>query len=133
MFIMISEVDYAHSLRKTIIPLIIDMDFMPDGWLNQHIHKEKTFDFSRRSMFNGSLDALVEYLKILSAQKGDIGTINININESGIRFLFELFFAVHACVVRACVRVRACVHGCVRCACVCACVHVCMCVCWCWC
>lgn len=87
-----SEVDYAHSLRKTIIPLIIDMDFTPDGWLAQHMRKEKTFDFSRRSMFNGSLDALVEHLKTLDAQREDDKTVKINITEKGKEVCQSFFY-----------------------------------------
>jgi len=57
------EIDYAHTLRKPIVPIIIDVDFVPDGWLKELVNEVQTFDFSRRSMFAGSLDALTEHVK----------------------------------------------------------------------
>ena len=54
--------DYAHSLRKRIVPLIVDADFAADGWLSQYLKKVKTFDFTQGSMVNGSIQALVRHL-----------------------------------------------------------------------
>lgn len=55
----------------------MDVDFVPDGWLKQVIETEKTFDFSRRSMFGGSLDALMEHIKsLISPQTLNLPSLN---------------------------------------------------------
>ena len=74
------EIDYAHTLRKTIIPIIIDVDFVPDGWLKELISNEQTFDFSRRSMFAGSLDALVEHVSSICTP-GSLNGVTLNIES----------------------------------------------------
>ena len=80
---LVIEVDYAHTLRKLIIPVIIDIDYVPDGWLGELIQVEKTFDFSRRSMFNGSLDALLEYTKSITGPKGSSTDSHNFLNKTG--------------------------------------------------
>lgn len=80
-----AEIDYAYKLRKVIIPVIIDVDFVPDGWLNELIQCEKTFDFSRRSMFNGSLDALLEYINEITGPQGNSDATRTLSNRSSGR------------------------------------------------
>ncbi|XP_066925330.1 uncharacterized protein [Clytia hemisphaerica] len=75
-----AEIDYAHTLRKTIIPIIIDVDFVPDGWLKELVSNEQTFDFSRRSMFAGSLDALVEHVSSICTP-GSLNGVTLNIEN----------------------------------------------------
>ena len=82
-----TEVDYAHTLRKRIVPIIIDVDFVPDGWLKEMIENVQSFDFSRRSMFAGSLDALLEHVKaVCSPSLQANGEVTLNIESTNIFF-----------------------------------------------
>lgn len=76
-----AEVDYAHTLRKTIVPIIIDVDFVPDGWLKELMEDVQSFDFSRRSMFAGSLDALMEHVKTADTPKLSSGEVTLKIKS----------------------------------------------------
>jgi len=74
-----AEADYAHKLRKHILPIIID-DFVMDGWLLNLIESTKTFDFTKQSMYHGSLDALFDHVKEISGE--DKQNIDQAINKS---------------------------------------------------
>ena len=65
------------------------MDFVPDGWLKELMEDVQSFDFSRRSMFAGSLDALMEHVK---ADTPDIsnGEVTLNIESTYKRMLNSL-------------------------------------------
>ena len=78
----ITEVDYAHTLRKKIVPIIIDVDFVPDGWLKELMEDVQSFDFSRRSMFAGSLDALMEHVKAVDTPDLSNGEVTLNIEST---------------------------------------------------
>ena len=82
--------DYAHTLRKPIIPIIIDVDFVPDGWLKDLVNDVQTFDFSRRSMFAGSLDALVGHVKSVCSPDSLVGSPALNEESKNNSFFFFL-------------------------------------------
>ena len=57
------------------------MDFVPDGWLKELMEDVQSFDFSRRSMFAGSLDALIEHVKTVGTQNLFKGEVTVNIES----------------------------------------------------
>jgi hypothetical protein len=52
------EADYAYRLRKPIIPLIMQPDFMPDGWLGILLGAKMYIDFPKYG-FEKSMDKLI--------------------------------------------------------------------------
>ena len=56
--------DYAHTLRKPIIPLMLESNFCLDGWLGEMMKITKPIDFSNKSSQKVSLELLVDLVKI---------------------------------------------------------------------
>ena len=87
-----SEIDYAYKLRKCIVPVIIEKDFHSDGWLGEYMKSSKTFDFSKRSMVSGSLDALVQYVTSLSSKKSSPNMDSLSSNSK--QFIWVKVFKI---------------------------------------
>ncbi|XP_013413002.1 uncharacterized protein LOC106175503 [Lingula anatina] len=56
------EAEYAFTLRKPIIPLMMQYKYTPDGWLGALRGSKLFFDFSRDYNFNVKLQGLVKEL-----------------------------------------------------------------------
>ena len=97
--IFLAEVDYAHTLRKTIIPIIVDVDFVPDGWLKELVDNVQSFDFSRRSMFAGSLDALLEHVKTVCSPDLSNGEVTLNIEGNLTLKEDNNYFVLKFCIL----------------------------------
>lgn len=50
-----TEAEYAFSLQKTIIPLLMQREYKPDGWLGMIKGTKLFFDFSGKYDFNKKL------------------------------------------------------------------------------
>ncbi|WAQ93856.1 hypothetical protein MAR_006327, partial [Mya arenaria] len=52
------EAEYAFKLNKKIIPLCMDMNYKPDGWLGIMIGTKLFFDFSGKYKFSDKMGDL---------------------------------------------------------------------------
>ena len=59
--IPISEADYAHELETPVIPLLMQGDYKPDGWLRK-ITGKSYIDFSKNSAFDRAANELIDRL-----------------------------------------------------------------------
>ncbi|KAI0242493.1 hypothetical protein LSAT2_013259 [Lamellibrachia satsuma] len=56
-----AEAQYAHTLRRTIIPLIVEPHYEPDGWLGMLVRPRLYFNFAKVEQFDSQmLDLLRE-------------------------------------------------------------------------
>ncbi|XP_065654091.1 uncharacterized protein LOC101237114 [Hydra vulgaris] len=58
-----SELELAHTLRKPIVPLLLEKNFCPDGWLSDVMKKTKPIDFSIGSSHSVRFELLVDLIK----------------------------------------------------------------------
>ncbi|XP_004206522.3 uncharacterized protein LOC101237114 [Hydra vulgaris] len=71
-----SELELAHTLRKPIVPLLLERNFCPDGWLGDVIKKTKPIDFSIGSSHSVRFELLVDLIKSSLGQS----TLNEKVN-----------------------------------------------------
>ena len=58
----LSEAEYAFALQKTIIPLLMERNYKPDGWLGILRGSKLFFDFSGKYPYEKKLEELVKEL-----------------------------------------------------------------------
>ncbi|KAK3586597.1 hypothetical protein CHS0354_027738 [Potamilus streckersoni] len=58
----ILEADYAYQLRKKIVPLKMEEDFVPNGWLGLIVAGKKNYDVSGKYEFEAKLNDLLKEL-----------------------------------------------------------------------
>ncbi|XP_077984166.1 uncharacterized protein LOC144438851 [Glandiceps talaboti] len=54
-----SAAEYAHRLQKSIIPIRVEPDYKPDGWLNNVVGTQSCFDFSSDELVDDDFSNLV--------------------------------------------------------------------------
>ncbi|KAK6183585.1 hypothetical protein SNE40_011038 [Patella caerulea] len=54
-----AEAEYAHQLRKKVIPLIMEKGYRPDGWLGMILGAKLFYDFSGKYPFESKIDGLL--------------------------------------------------------------------------
>jgi len=65
---LLTEAQYAHTKKKTIIPLRLEAGYEPDGWLGPLCLSNLYYDFSAEDKFEKEWSRLETYLKeILTA------------------------------------------------------------------
>ena len=57
-----SEAEYAYQLRKDIIPLMMQRDYQPDGWLGMILGTKLWIDFRNSYSFNSGTEKLMKEL-----------------------------------------------------------------------
>ncbi|XP_064644563.1 uncharacterized protein LOC135498267 [Lineus longissimus] len=57
-----SEAEYTYRLRRSIVPLILQKDYTPDGWLGMMVGTKLYFDFSDENNFDFAVDGLIREL-----------------------------------------------------------------------
>ncbi|KAI0220723.1 hypothetical protein LSAT2_027811, partial [Lamellibrachia satsuma] len=55
-----TEAEYAYSLRRDIIPLIVEPHYKPDGWLGPLVLTKLYFNFTKETHFDASMAKLVK-------------------------------------------------------------------------
>lgn len=60
---LFTEGDYAFTKHKTIIPLVMQYRYKPNGWLGALVGSLLYFDFSQEKKYNSSFDGLVKELR----------------------------------------------------------------------
>ena len=58
----LTEAEYAFSLHKDIIPLMLEKRYRPAGWLGMIVGSKLWFEFSERHMMDTSLEKLIKEL-----------------------------------------------------------------------
>ncbi|XP_052067623.1 uncharacterized protein LOC127706944 [Mytilus californianus] len=58
-----AEAGYAFDLGKTIIPLKMEMDYKPDGWLGLIISSKKYYDFGGKYTFGEKVNELIRAIQ----------------------------------------------------------------------
>jgi len=64
--VVCAEAEYAYNLRKRIIPLRLEADYKPDGWLGPLCFNNLWYDFSKPENFDeawSKLNATLNELK----------------------------------------------------------------------
>ena len=64
--VVCAEAEYAYNLRKRIIPLRLEADYKPDGWLGPLCFNNLWYDFSKPEKFDeawSKLNATLNELK----------------------------------------------------------------------
>ncbi|ESO99950.1 hypothetical protein LOTGIDRAFT_230877 [Lottia gigantea] len=64
-----AEAEYAHQLRKTVIPLIMERSYKPDGWLGMILGAKLFYDFSGKYPFESKIEGLLREI----SQKLNLG------------------------------------------------------------
>ncbi|KAK6186797.1 hypothetical protein SNE40_006068 [Patella caerulea] len=59
-----AEGEYAHQRRKKIIPLILERNYQPDGWLGLILGAKLFYDFSGKYSFRSRIGGLLKDVKI---------------------------------------------------------------------
>lgn len=59
-FIYSSEAEYAFQLKKDTIPLMLEPNYQPDGWLGLVVGAKFWVDFTITSMINESITKLLK-------------------------------------------------------------------------
>ncbi|XP_067664576.1 uncharacterized protein [Haliotis asinina] len=67
-----AEAEYAFSQRKSIVPLVMELKYRPDGWLGMILGSKLFFDFSGKYSFDSKIDGLKKELQrsLLDAEPG---------------------------------------------------------------
>ncbi|ESO96616.1 hypothetical protein LOTGIDRAFT_69048, partial [Lottia gigantea] len=55
-----AEAEYAHQLRKKVIPLIMERGYRPDGWLGMILGAKLFYDFSGKYPFESKIEGLLK-------------------------------------------------------------------------
>ncbi|KAK6183584.1 hypothetical protein SNE40_011037 [Patella caerulea] len=55
-----AEAEYAHQLRKRVIPLIMEKGYRPDGWLGMILGAKLFYDFSGKYPFESKIEGLLK-------------------------------------------------------------------------
>ncbi|XP_055957483.1 uncharacterized protein LOC126821326 [Patella vulgata] len=55
-----AEAEYAHQLRKKVIPLIMENGYRPDGWLGMILGAKLFYDFSGKYPFESKMEGLLK-------------------------------------------------------------------------
>ena len=58
--LLLTEAEYAFQKRKTIIPLISQRGYRPDGWLGLILGTKLFYDFSGKYLFQTCVDSLLK-------------------------------------------------------------------------
>ncbi|KAI0239389.1 hypothetical protein LSAT2_009872 [Lamellibrachia satsuma] len=58
-----AEAQYAHTLRRTIIPLIVEPHYEPDGWLGMLVRPRLYFNFAKDEQFDSLMARLVKEIE----------------------------------------------------------------------
>ena len=72
---IISEAEYAFALQKPIIPLLMEKNYKPDGWLGILKGSKLFFDFSGKYPYEKKLEDLIKEL----GPKGRSGSFEVNV------------------------------------------------------
>jgi len=57
------EGEYAYNKRRTIVPLIVEYGYTPDGWLGPIVMNTLYFEFTNESKFDEKLEALIHEIQ----------------------------------------------------------------------
>ena len=69
LFCIHSEAEYAFQLRKSIVPLMMEREYQPDGWLGFVVGAKFWIDFTDKLQFKNDVNKLVR-------EVGDRGKID---------------------------------------------------------
>ncbi|CAH1794188.1 unnamed protein product, partial [Owenia fusiformis] len=58
-----AEAEYAYQLRKEVVPLKLQRNYRPDGWLGFVVGSRLFFDFSGKYTFESRIDGLMKELR----------------------------------------------------------------------
>ncbi|KAI0211978.1 hypothetical protein LSAT2_003143, partial [Lamellibrachia satsuma] len=58
-----AEAQYAYAEQKTIIPLIVEPGYEPDGWLGMIVRPRLYFNFSKEEQFDSQMTKLVREIE----------------------------------------------------------------------
>ncbi|KAK2181358.1 hypothetical protein NP493_403g09011 [Ridgeia piscesae] len=58
-----TEGEYAYNKRRTIVPLIVEYGYTPDGWLGPIVMNTLYFEFTNESKFDEKLEALIHEIQ----------------------------------------------------------------------
>lgn len=90
----ISEAEYANQIEKTIIPLKLQNNYKPDGWLGLICGSKLFFDFSGKYKFDDKMKELLKEIenqwKIQPKSTKAIQAIKTKVNGNFI-FVFKHF------------------------------------------
>ncbi|XP_046563254.1 uncharacterized protein LOC124272159 [Haliotis rubra] len=92
-----AEAEYAFSKRKSIVPLVMELGYRPDGWLGMILGSKLFFDFSGKYSFDSKIDGLNKELQ-RSLTDGEPGVSE----DAGVRKPFDflcLFTCSHCSVL----------------------------------
>jgi len=74
-----TEAEYAYKLNKSVIPLLLEKDYQPDGWLGAIVGAKFYFDFTNNLLYKNKFKALEKELGTRGKLKN-----NINLNDTSI-------------------------------------------------
>ena len=58
------EAEYAYQLKRTIIPLMMEKDYQPDGWLGFIVGAKYWISFTERKEFTNSVEKLLKEINV---------------------------------------------------------------------
>ena len=64
-----AEADYAFQLHKRIIPLMVEKNFIPDGWLGLLLGSKLRLDFTNLETIESDVNTLVKHLGSTTVEK----------------------------------------------------------------
>ena len=65
-----SEAEYAFQLKKDVIPLMLETNYRPDGWLGFIVGAKFWIDFATKVPFNDAVNKLTKEI----GERGKIGS-----------------------------------------------------------
>ena len=74
--ILSTEAEYTYKLRKPFIPLRLEPEYNPDGWLGMLIGTRLYFDFSEESLIDFMVGKLTKEL----GDRGKIGVVTDSVD-----------------------------------------------------
>ncbi len=61
-WLFLTEAEYAFSLQKTIVPLVMQLNYKPDGWLGMIKGTKLFFEFSGKYEYEPKVNDLMKEL-----------------------------------------------------------------------
>ena len=61
-YVLFTEADYAFRLCKPMIPIILERNYKPDGWLGMLVGSKVWLDMTQESKFEGHMQILIRQI-----------------------------------------------------------------------
>ena len=74
----IADAEYAFQLRKPMIPLTLERNYKPDGWLGMLAGSKVWLDFTDQTKFDGHIQLLLRQLADRGKADRTVDIVHIN-------------------------------------------------------